>query len=52
VCFTRKGLAVLADANRAKREIEAEYAAILGPERLAALRAALIDLLDDPTENE
>lgn len=46
VSFTQAGQRFLRDAERIKHEIESEYAASLGAERLAALRAALVVLLD------
>jgi DNA-binding MarR family transcriptional regulator len=47
VTFTAAGRRFLRDAAEIKREIEAEYAAILGAERLRNLRAALETLLRD-----
>jgi DNA-binding MarR family transcriptional regulator len=41
VRFTATGLAALADANKVKRRIEAEYRALLGARRFAELSAAL-----------
>jgi DNA-binding MarR family transcriptional regulator len=46
VFFTEDGRRFLRDAEQIKYEIEAEYAAILGAERLDALREALVTLLD------
>ncbi len=45
VCFTDAGWSFLRDAGDVKREIEAEYSAILGVERMQLLRSALNDLL-------
>ena len=47
VSFTDAGRQFLRDAEQIKHEIEAEYTAILGAERMAALRAALVTLLGD-----
>lgn len=44
--FTEAGWRFLLDAAEIKREIEAEYEAILGAERLAELRAILESLLE------
>jgi DNA-binding MarR family transcriptional regulator len=52
VTFTDAGHRFLRDAEQTKHEIEAEYTAILGPERLAELRAALTALLDRSTPAE
>lgn len=41
VCFTRKGLKVLADANGIKKRIESEYQQILGRVEFSRLVAAL-----------
>ena len=41
VCFTRKGLRVLADANRVKLQIEDEYGRLLGAAELSKLKSAL-----------
>lgn len=46
VRLTPAGRAALADGDRIKGEIEAAYAARLGVERLAALRAALAAVLE------
>jgi DNA-binding MarR family transcriptional regulator len=46
VSFTEDGRRFLRDAEQIKHEIEAEYAAMLGAERLDALRDALVALLD------
>jgi DNA-binding MarR family transcriptional regulator len=46
VTYTAAGHRFLADAAAVKDEIEAEYAAILGPDRLRELRATLRALLD------
>lgn len=46
VCFTRKGLRVLADANRIKQQIEADYRQQLGDAGLRQLHGALVRLLD------
>jgi DNA-binding MarR family transcriptional regulator len=46
VCFTDAGWRFLRDAGEVKREIEAEYAAILGEERMRLLRSALDELLE------
>ena len=48
VVLTAKGVKALEDSNAVKRRIEADYAARLGPERLAALMAALQTLGGDP----
>ena len=45
VTFTADGWRFLRDAYAVKQEIEAEYAAVLGEERLEALRATLSTLL-------
>ncbi|MCC7448578.1 MAG: winged helix-turn-helix transcriptional regulator [Anaerolineae bacterium] len=44
--FTSAGWQFLLDAHQVKREIEAEYTAVLGEERMAQLRTALTMLLD------
>ena len=46
VCFTDAGWNFLRDASEVKREIEAEYAAALGAERVRLLRSSLNDLLE------
>lgn len=46
VAFTDEGWRFLEDAYHVKREIEAEYAAVLGEERMGLLRSALEDLLE------
>lgn len=46
VYFTDAGWRFLRDAGEIKREIEAEYSAILGEERMLLLRSALNELLD------
>ncbi len=46
VRFTEAGWRFLRDAGDVKREIEAEYAAALGEERMGLLRSALNDLLE------
>ncbi len=46
VCFTDAGWRFLRDAGEVKREIEAEYAAILGEEKMRLLRSALNELLE------
>lgn len=54
VTFTEAGWRFLRDAHEIKREMEAEYAALLGPERLEALRTTLAVLLgrDDQASTE
>jgi len=46
VRFTEAGWRFLRDAGDVKREIEAEYGAVLGEERMRMLRSALNDLLE------
>lgn len=46
VSFTEAGRRFLRDSEAIKHEIEAEYTARLGTERMAELRAALVTLLD------
>ena len=46
VAFTDEGWRFLEDAHHVKREIEAEYAAVLGEERMGLLRSALEELLE------
>lgn len=46
VAFTDEGWRFLEDAYHVTREIEAEYAAVLGEERMGLLRSALEDLLE------
>jgi DNA-binding MarR family transcriptional regulator len=46
VRFTEAGWRFLRDAGDVKREIEAEYGAALGEERMRLLRSALNDLLE------
>jgi len=46
VAFTDEGWRFLEDAYHVKREIEAEYAAVLGEERMGLLRSVLEDLLE------
>ena len=46
VRFTDAGWRFLRDAGDVKREIEAEYAAVLGEERLRMLRSTLNELLE------
>jgi len=45
VCFTRKGLAVLADANEVKKRIQGEYQRILGKAEFSRLVAALDQII-------
>lgn len=47
VAFTDEGWRFLEDAHHVKREIEAEYAAVLGEERMGLLRSALEELLEN-----
>lgn len=47
VAFTDEGWRFLEDAHHVKREIEAEYAAALGEERMGLLRSALEELLEN-----
>lgn len=49
--FTRLGWQYLLDAQEVKGEIEAAYAAVLGNENLAMLRAALTALVERATTN-
>lgn len=51
VRFTDAGWRFLRDAAEIKREIQAEYAAILGEERLAELRDSLERLLAHPNRS-
>lgn len=46
VVFTDAGWRFLRDAQEVKLEIEAEYAAVVGAERMRSLRSALNDLLE------
>ena len=46
VVFTDAGWRFLRDARDVKLEIEAEYAAVVGAERMRSLRSALEDLLE------
>lgn len=46
VRFTEAGWQFLCDAHAVKREVEADYAAVLGATRLEALRAALTALVE------
>lgn len=46
VRLTPAGLALLQAADRAKRRLDADYRRILGPERFAALKAALLTLAE------
>lgn len=41
-----RGWRFLRDAQDVKLEIEAEYASVLGAERMLSLRSALVDLLE------
>lgn len=52
VTFTPQGWRFLRDAYEVKREMEAEYAAILGDEGLRALKEALATLLHDETSRD
>jgi DNA-binding MarR family transcriptional regulator len=47
IVFTDAGRQFLADAYYVKKEIEAEYTALLGEERMQELRSILQELLDD-----
>ena len=46
VIFTDEGMRFVADANEVKKEMEAEYLAILGASRLEELKNSLISLID------
>jgi len=46
VIFTAEGMRFIDDANKVKKEMEAEYLAILGPDRLEALKDSLISLIE------
>ena len=46
VRFTDAGWQFLRDAHAVKRELEAGYASVLGPERLDALREALQEIVE------
>lgn len=46
VVFTDAGWRFLRDAQDVKLEIEAEYASVLGAERMRSLRSALVELLE------
>ena len=45
ICFTRKGLRLLADANEVKKRIELDYQRMLGKAEFSRLSAALDRLL-------
>ncbi len=47
IVFTDAGRRFLVDAYQVKKEIEAEYTALLGPERMQQLRDILQELLND-----
>jgi DNA-binding MarR family transcriptional regulator len=47
VCFTASGLALLNDAIFVTRQIEDEYARVLGRKRFADLKQALTDLVEN-----
>jgi DNA-binding MarR family transcriptional regulator len=47
IIFTDAGRQFLVDAYRVKKEIEGEYAALLGAERMQQLRGSLLELLGD-----
>ena len=46
VTFTRAGRQLLSDAIAVTQQVQMEYEAILGPERLVALKQALADITD------
>ncbi len=46
VIFTAEGMRFIDDANKVKKEMEAEYLAILGPDRLEELKDSLISLIE------
>ena len=46
VIFTDEGMRFIDDANKVKKEMEAEYLAILGPDRLEELKNSLISLIE------
>ena len=46
VIFTAEGMRFVGDANEVKKEMEAEYLAILGPGRLEELKNSLISLIE------
>lgn len=46
IIFTDAGRQFLVDAYHVKKEIEEEYTALLGAERMQQLRSSLLDLLD------
>lgn len=50
ITFTVAGWQFLLDADQIKREIEAEYTAILGPEGMQNLRALLTNLIENQDE--
>lgn len=52
VTFTPLGWQFLRDAHEIKREMEAEYAAVLGEEGLQALKDALVALLQASPQGE
>lgn len=47
IMFTDAGRQILVDASYVKKEIETEYAALLGEERMRELRSILQELLRD-----
>ncbi|MGN6756817.1 MAG: MarR family winged helix-turn-helix transcriptional regulator, partial [Thermomicrobiales bacterium] len=52
VYFTEAGWQFLRDAHAVKRELEAEYAAVLGADGLEALRTALTALIEHEHERD
>ncbi len=51
VCFTQKGLGVLADANVVKAQIEQEFAHAITPESLSRLNAELMRVIESCAQN-
>jgi DNA-binding MarR family transcriptional regulator len=47
VCFTPRGLRVLGDANRVKKQIEQELARAVGAESLSRLNAELLRVIEE-----
>ena len=47
VCFTPRGLRVLADANQVKRQVERELARAVGAESLSRLNAELMRVVEN-----
>ena len=51
VIFTGEGMRFIDDANEVKKEMEAEYLAILGLDRLEELKTSLLTLIEQTEIN-